>query len=108
MDVAKLALVCQDLTTCIVNVEVHLVAKAKFFHQLPQLLERVEKSDSTATIEVVWFDEPYVFAIVHFVGHGELSGDQVLVLELCLHVLVLKNELIDLGELVVELLLSWI
>lgn len=84
------------------HVEVHFVAEAELLHQFPQLLQRIEQSHATSPIEVVWLDEPHVPALVQFIEHGELAGDDVLVLELCLYVFVLSNQLVDLHQLLVE------
>jgi hypothetical protein len=91
-----------------VHVEVHFVAQAELFHQLPQLLERVEQSHAPSPIEVVWLDEPHIPAFVQLVEHGELPRDDVLVLELGLYVFVLRNQLVDLHQLLVEVQLPWL
>ena len=55
------------------HVEIHLIAEAAFFHKLSQLFQCVEETHATTSIKVIWFDEPHIFAKIHFIVHSELA-----------------------------------
>ena len=86
------------------HVEVHLVAKAELFHQLPQLLQGVEQAHASTSVEVVGLDQPYVLAHVHFVVHCELAGYRIFVFHFRLYVLILHYRLVYLHKLLVVFL----
>lgn len=77
------------------HVEVHFVTETELLHQLTELLEGVEEADATAPVEIIRFDQPNISPFVKLIIHRKLPGNNILVLQLCLDVFVLRDLLIN-------------
>ena len=64
-ELAELLFICENLAASVVHIKIHFVSERKLFQDFTELLQLIEKPDSSAAIEIVGFYEPDVCAIVH-------------------------------------------
>ena len=88
------------------SIKVHLVAERKLLEDFSKLVELVEESDSPSSIKVIWFDEPYVCSMIHFISKGVFPTNGLFIFSLSLMLVVLEYILINLSQLLLDWLLS--
>lgn len=84
------------------EVEVHLISIREFFHELPQLFQRIKKLHPSSTIEVIGFYKPNITTLIHLFIKVKLSIYHAFVFAFCLNSLVLCYMLIYLRNLLIN------